>query len=106
MNIKTYSIKKAIERTNFYSGRIDQNLWIANKMLKESIKRRSFSGENRADVEVTLYTSGVSFDDIYQIETIIDDLADCYKKEGYSTCIEELSGSLFKIEGYRLTVLW
>lgn len=106
MTIKPYSIKKAMERTDLHSGKIDRNLWIANKMLKEAIKNRSFCGESDADIELTLYTTETNFEDIYQIEDVIDELSNCYEKEGYSTCIRELTGTTLKIEGYRLTVDW
>ena len=106
MKIKPYSIKKALERTELHSDTTGRNLWIANKMLKEAIKRGSFSGEDNADIELTFYTSGTCFDDVYQIKTIIDDLSNCYEKEGYSTYIDKLTGASFEIEGYRLTVFW
>ena len=106
MNIKPYSIEKALERTKLHPDTTGRNLWVASKMLKKAIKRRSFYGEDYADIELTLYTSGTCFDDIYQIKTVITDLSDCYRKEGYSTYIEELTGASFETEGYRLTVFW
>lgn len=106
MNIKPYSIEKALERTKLHPDTTGRNLWIANKMLKKAIKRRSFYGEDNADIELTLYTNGTCFNEVCQIENVINDLSNCYKKEGYSTYIDELAGASFETEGYRLTVFW
>lgn len=106
MNIKPYSYKKARENTDMFRVKSEYHLWMANEMLRKAIKRSCLSGLDHADIELTLYTNGFNFDDVTQIEVIINDLAVIYFDEGYYTSIKELIGVEFKIEGYRLKVDW
>jgi hypothetical protein len=106
MIIKPYSYDRAVKRTDVMSEKSERNLWMANKLLKAAIEKSSFSGISHTDIELTLYSSGFYFDDIYQIEATIKDLRDAYKKEGYYVSIEKLTGTNLKVEGYRLEVNW
>lgn len=106
MIIKPYSYNKAVKRTNLLFDKSERNLWVANKLLKTSIKRSSFSGLSHTDIELTLYSSGFYFDNIDQIEATIKDLRDAYKEEGYYVSIEKLTGENLNVEGYRLEVDW
>lgn len=105
MTIKPYSYNKAREYTDMYKTRTEYNIWAANESLKEAIKRSCLSGFDRANIELTLYSSGFNFDMVSQIKNIIENLATIYTDEGYYTNIQELYGGV-KIEGYRLTVDW
>jgi len=106
MKIKPYSYDKALRRSSLMFEKSERNLWVANKRLKEAIKRSSFSGLCHADIELTFYSSDFYFDDIYQIESTMKDLKDVYKEEGYSVSIKKLIGTNLKVEGYRLEVNW
>lgn len=106
MNIKPYSYKKARKSTDMFRTKSEYNIWMANEMLKKAIKRSCLSGLDHTDIELTLYTNGFNFDDVTQIEVIINDLAVIYFDEGYYTNIKELMGTEFKIEGYRLRINW
>ena len=106
MNIKPYSYKKARKSTDMFRVKSEYNIWMANEMLKKTIKKSCLSGLDHADIELTLYTSGFNFDNITQIEVTIKDLAIIYFNEGYYTNIKELMGAEFKIEGYRLRIDW
>lgn len=105
MTIKPYSYDKAREYTNMYKTRTEYNIWVTNEMLKEAIARSCFSGLDHASIELTLYSSGFSFDDAGQVKNVIENLATIYNDEGYYINIQELFKGI-KVEGYRLTVDW
>ena len=75
-------------------------------MLKDAIKKSSFSGLRHADIELTLYSSGFYFDTVDQIDVTVRDLKEVYKEEGYGVDIMKVTSGGRMIEGYRLEVNW
>lgn len=106
MIIKPYSYDQAVRRSELYYEKSERHIWLANQLLKDTIKRSSFSGIRHAYIELTLYSGGFYFDNIDQIESTIKDLRDVYKEEGYGVVITEITGGQLKVEGYRLEVDW
>lgn len=106
MIVKPYSYDKAVRRSELYYEKSERHIWLANQLLKEAIKRSSFSGLRHADIELTLFSGGFSFDSIDQIDVTIRDLKEVYKEEGYGVVITEVTGRQLKLEGYRLEVNW
>ena len=106
MIIKPYSYDKAVRRSELYYEKSERHIWLANQLLKDAIKRSSFSGLRRADIELTLYSSGFYFDTVDQIDVTIRDLKEIYNKEGYGVDIMKVTSGGSMIEGYRLEVNW
>jgi len=106
MIVKPYSYDKAARRSALYEEASERHIWLANQLLKESIKRSSFSGLRHADIELTLYSNGFFFDNIDQIWVTATDLEQFYQKEGYNTILIPLKNGIREIEGYRLEVNW
>ena len=106
MIIKPYSYDKTLRRSELYYDKSERHIWLANQLLKEAIKKSSFSGLRHADIELTLYSSGFYFDTVDQIDATVRDLKDIYKKEGYGTNIIKITGGWSEVEGYRLEVSW
>lgn len=106
MIVKPYSYDKAVRRSELYEEASERQIWLANQLLKEAIKRSSFSGLRHADIELTLYSSGFDFDTVDQIDVTIRDLKDVYNDEGYGVILTEITGEQLKVQGYRLEVNW
>lgn len=106
MIVKPYSYYKAARRSSLYEEASERQIWLANQLLKESIKRSSFSGLRHADIELTLYSNGFFFNSVDQIDVTTRDLEEVYQKEGYNTILIPLKNGIGKIEGYRLEVNW
>lgn len=107
MIVKPYSYDKAVRRSELYNEASERHIWLANQLLKDAIKKSSFSGFRHADIELTLYSSGFLFDNINQIWVTTSDLEQFYHEEGYGTSFIPLKNGLTgKIEGYRLEVNW
>jgi hypothetical protein len=106
MIIKPYSYDKAVRRSELYREASERHIWLANQLLKEAIKRSSFSGLYHADIELTLYSSGFFFDSVDQIDVTVRDLREVYHEEGYSIVITEITDGQLKVQGYRLEVNW
>ena len=84
MIIKPYSYDKAVRRSELYYEKSERHIWLANQLLKDAIKRSSFSGLRHADIELTLYSSGFYFDTVDQIDVTIRDLNEIYNKKSQS----------------------
>lgn len=106
MIIKPYPYDKALRRSELFYEKSERHIWLANQLLKEAIKKSSFSGLYHADIELTLYSSGFFFDNIDQIWVTVSDLETFYHDEGYSTSFIPLKNGTGEIEGYRLEVGW
>lgn len=106
MIVKPYSYDKAVRRSELYYEKSERHIWLANQLLKEAIKRSSFSGLRHADIELTLFSGGFSFDSIDQIDVTIRDLKEVYKEEGYGVVITEVTDGQLEVQGYRLEVNW
>lgn len=106
MIVKPYSYDKAVGRSELYYEKSERHIWLANQLLKEAIKRNSFSGLRHADIELTLFSGGFSFDSVDQIDVTVRDLKEVYNEEGYGVVITEVIGRQLKVEGYRLEVNW
>ena len=106
MIVKPYSYDKAVRRSELYYEKSERHIWLANQLLKEAIKKSSFSGLRHVDIELTLYSSGFYFDTIDQIDVTVRDLKEVYNEEGYGVIITEITGGRNEVEGYRLEVRW
>lgn len=106
MIVKPYSYDKAVRRSELYYEKSERHIWLANQLLKEAIKKSSFSGLRHADIELTLYSGGFYFDTVDQIDVTIRDLKEVYNEEGYGVIITEITGGRLEVEGYRLEVNW
>ena len=106
MIVKPYPYNIAVKCSELYYERSERHIWLANQVLKDAIKKSSFSGFRSADIELTLYSSGFYFDTVDQIDVTVRDLKDIYKKEGYGTDIMKITSGGLEIEGYRLEVNW
>lgn len=106
MIVKPYSYDKAVRRSELYEEASERHIWLANQLLKEAIKKSSFSGLRHADIELTLYSGGFYFDTVDQIYVTITDLKDIYNKEGYGVILTEVTGGQLGVQGYRLEVNW
>lgn len=106
MIVKPYSYDKAVRRSELYYEKSERHIWLANQLLKDAIKKSSFSGLRRADIELTLYSSGFCFDTVNQIDVTLRDLKDIYNKEGYGVDIMKITSGRCEVEGYRLEVNW
>ena len=106
MIVKPYSYDKAVRRSELYYEKSERHLWLANQLIKDAIKKSSFSGLRCADIELTLYSSGFYFDTVDQIDVTIRDLKEIYNKEGYGVDIMKVTIGGSMIEGYRLEVDW
>lgn len=106
MIVKPYSYDKAVRRSELYYEKSERHIWLANQLLKEVIKRNSFSGLRHADIELTLFSGGFSFDSVDQIDVTIRDLKEVYNEEGYGVNIMKITSGRCEIEGYRLEVKW
>lgn len=109
MIVKPYSYDKAVRRSELYSEASERDIWLANQLLKDAIKKSSFSGFRSADIELTLYSSGFCFDTVDQIDVTVRDLKEVYHEEGYGVIITEIKGFVnerSEVAGYRLEVRW
>lgn len=106
MIVKPYSYDKAVRRSELYYEKSERHIWLANQLLKEAIKKSSFSGLRHADIELTLYSSGFYFDTVSQIDVTVRDLQEVYKEEGYGVDIIKITSGRRETEGYRLEVYW
>ena len=106
MIVKPYSYDKAVRRSELYYEKSERHIWLANQLLKEAIKRNSFSGLCHADIELTLFSGGFSFDSVDQIDVTIRDLKEVYNEEGYGVVITEVTDGQLEVQGYRLEVNW
>lgn len=106
MIVKPYSYDKAVRRSELYYEKSERHIWLANQLLKDAIKKSSFSGLRHADIELTLYSSGFYFDTVDQIDVTVRDLKEVYKEEGYGVDIMKVTSGGRMIEGYRLEVSW
>lgn len=106
MIVKPYSYDKAVKRSELYYEKSERHIWLANQLLKEAIKKSSFSGLRHADIELTLYSSGFYFDTVDQIDVTARDLKEVYKEEGYGVDIMKITSGRRETEGYRLEVYW
>lgn len=106
MIVKPYSYDKAVRRSELYYEKSERHIWLANQLLKDAIKKNSFSGLRHADIELTLYSSGFYFDTVDQIDVTLRDLKEVYKEEGYGVDIMKVTSGGCEIEGYRLEVNW
>lgn len=106
MIVKPYSYDKAVRRSELYYKKSERHIWLANQLLKDAIKKSSFSGLRHADIELTLYSSGFYFDTVDQIDVTLRDLKEIYNEDGYGVDIMKVTSGGREIEGYRLEVNW